>query len=62
VLTNFYNIQIIELVNYMPLFPRMLALALIGGGFYLLSHNNIPELTMGIMFIFIGSGLLMISR
>lgn len=46
----------------MAWFPRMLALALISGGFYFLSHNNIPELVMGIILIFVGSCLLMIAR
>ncbi len=46
----------------MALFPKILALALIGSGFYFLTFNTIQDLTVGIMLIFIGAGLMMMAR
>jgi multisubunit Na+/H+ antiporter MnhC subunit len=46
----------------MPIIPKLLAFAFMGVGFYLLSFDNLPEITIGLVIIVIGAGLLMIAR
>ena len=42
--------------------PIIIALALMGAGFYFLAFNTIQDLTVGIMLVFLGAGLMMMAR